>query len=421
MESVEGAATVESECRYDVYLNFRGETRNGFTGYLYNALRQKRFRTFMNNDGMQSGDQASPALLKAIEQSRISIVVFSPRYAFYTWCLEELVKIVECMNTKKQLVLPIFYRVAPFNVRKLKKHYGEAMAVHENKYGKDSDKVRKWKSALSQVAELPGLPVNGPGYEYNNIDKIVKNVTEWLPRYDIFLSFRGEDTRYSFTGFLNHALQREGFRTFMDDEGLEGGDQISSTLIKAIETSRLSIVVLSENYAYSSWCLDELVNILECMKAKNRLVWPIFYKVEPSTVRYQRKSFGEAMAAHGRKYGNDSDKVLKWKSALVEVANLKGWPLKADQYECELIENVVKTAIDNDNGNHLPIPSSSCSQEVIDNDNENHFSMSSPISSQKSIDYGNEDCFSITSPSSSQKTIDSEDYASISSPSSIVD
>ncbi|RHN57761.1 putative TIR domain-containing protein [Medicago truncatula] len=64
----------------------------------------------------------------------------------------------------------------------------------------------------------------------------------------VFLSFCGEDTRYSFTGFLYHALCREGFKIFMDDEGLEGGNQISQTLLKAIEKSRLSIVVLSENY-----------------------------------------------------------------------------------------------------------------------------------------------------------------------------
>jgi len=44
----------------------------------------------------------------------------------------------------------------------------------------------------------------------------------------------------------------------MDDEGLEGGNQISQTLLKAIEKSRLSIVVsldssfkgLSESWHY---------------------------------------------------------------------------------------------------------------------------------------------------------------------------
>jgi hypothetical protein len=71
----------------------------------------------------------------------------------------------------------------------------------------------------------------------------------------------------------------------MDDGGLHTGDQISPFLLNAIEASRLSIIVLSKHYAKSSWCLDELVKIMECMKLKNQLVWPIFYKVEPSNIR----------------------------------------------------------------------------------------------------------------------------------------
>nr|XP_029151528.1 TMV resistance protein N-like [Arachis hypogaea] len=157
--------------------------------------------------------------------------------------------------------------------------------------------------------------------------------------YDVFLSFRGEDTRYSFTdynklatrcysftGFLYDALLRKGVRVFMDDEELKGGDRIAQSLVNAIQQSRISIVVFSENYATSRWCLDELVEIVECMELKKRLlVWPIFYKVAPSDVRHQRKSYGEAMAAHEERFGNGSVKVQKWRSALSQVANLKGW------------------------------------------------------------------------------------------------
>ena len=111
----------------------------------------------------------------------------------------------------------------------------------------------------------------------------------------------------------------------MDDEALEGGDQISLSLNNSIEESRLSIIVFSENYAHSSWTLDELVNILECKKIKYHLVWPIYYKVEPSDVWHQRNSYGNAMAAHENWFGKDSEKVQKWRSALSEVANLEAW------------------------------------------------------------------------------------------------
>ena len=113
-----------------------------------------------------------------------------------------------------------------------------------------------------------------------------------------FLSFRGEDTRYTFTGYLYDALCRKGIKTFMENESLRIGETIGPQLLKAIKESKTSTIVFSENYAASTWCLDELVKILECNKGKNQLVFPIFYKVEPSDVRHQRNSYEQAMAAH---------------------------------------------------------------------------------------------------------------------------
>jgi len=153
-----------------------------------------------------------------------------------------------------------------------------------------------------------------------SLDSLRHSMAKW----QIFLSFRGEDTRYSFTGYLYQALCQGEFKTFMDDGGLHTGDQISPTLLNAIEESRLSIIILSENYANSSWCLEELVKILECRKLKNQLVWPIFYKVKPSDIRHLEKSYGIDIAQHENNFGIDSERVQKWKSALSEVSNLSG-------------------------------------------------------------------------------------------------
>ncbi|MED6143789.1 hypothetical protein PIB30_009290 [Stylosanthes scabra] len=159
--------------------------------------------------------------------------------------------------------------------------------------------------------------------------------------YDVFLSFRGEDTRYSFTGFLYDALFRKGLRVFMDEEDLKGGDRIAQSLLNAIQQSRISLVVFSENYATSTWCLDELVKILECMELKGQIVLPIFYKVAPSDVRHQRKSYAEAMAAHEERFGNGSIQLHKWRSALFQAANLKGWSYQTG-YEFEFIHEIVR-------------------------------------------------------------------------------
>ncbi|KAL6176688.1 hypothetical protein ACLB2K_053321 [Fragaria x ananassa] len=105
-------------------------------------------------------------------------------------------------------------------------------------------------------------------------------------KHDVFLSFRGTDTRNNFTAQLYNHLTEKGIRAFMDDE-LCKGQEISQSLLTAIEGSRISVVVFSQNYASSKWCLEELVKILECKESRHQLVLPIFYKVEPAESRAQ--------------------------------------------------------------------------------------------------------------------------------------
>ncbi|GMP69260.1 hypothetical protein CsSME_00028586 [Camellia sinensis var. sinensis] len=146
--------------------------------------------------------------------------------------------------------------------------------------------------------------------------------------YDVFLSFRGKDTRDNFVSHLYTALAQKGIHTFKDDEKLERGKVISLELQRAIRESRFSIVVLSKNYASSRWCLDELVEALEC---SNTTVYPIFYHVDPKEVRWQRGSFGEGFAKLISKQGVlEMENVQRWRNALEQVANLSGWPYPSD-------------------------------------------------------------------------------------------
>ena len=104
--------------------------------------------------------------------------------------------------------------------------------------------------------------------------------------FEVFLSFRGEDTRASFTSHLYTALQNAGIVVFKDDESLPRGKQISPSLRLAIEESRISVVVFSKNYAESWWCLKELEKIMECHRIIGQVVIPVFYDVDPSKVRH---------------------------------------------------------------------------------------------------------------------------------------
>ncbi|KAK4577961.1 hypothetical protein RGQ29_028194 [Quercus rubra] len=160
--------------------------------------------------------------------------------------------------------------------------------------------------------------------------------------FDVFLNFRGEDTRHRFLRLLYDALVEKKISTFKDDKVLERGKPIPSELLKAIEESRFSVVIFSKNYATSSWCLDELTKIVECrQKMKGHAIFPVFFDVEPTEVRKQEGSFGEAFAKHEEAFKENLEKVEKWRDALKEVANISGWVIPKGQ-ESEYIEPIVE-------------------------------------------------------------------------------
>nr|AAQ93075.1 TIR-NBS-LRR type R protein 7 [Malus baccata] len=178
-----------------------------------------------------------------------------------------------------------------------------------------------------------------------------------LWNYDLFLSFRGEDTRNGFTGHLHAALKDRGYQAYMDQDDLNRGEEIKEELFRAIEGSRISIIVFSKRYADSSWCLDELVKIMECRSKLGRHVLPIFYHVDPSHVRKQDGDLAEAFLKHeegigegtdGKKREAKQERVKQWKKALTEAANLSGHDLRitdngreANLCPREIVDNII--------------------------------------------------------------------------------
>ncbi|CAH1436030.1 unnamed protein product [Lactuca virosa] len=143
--------------------------------------------------------------------------------------------------------------------------------------------------------------------------------------YDVFLSFRGEDTRNNFVDHLYSALIQKGIHAFRDDKALDKGKRISPELLKAIEESRFVVVVFSKNYAHSTWCLDELVKIMECQDRVGQKVFPVLYHVDPSHVRGQKGDFDIAFQGHEKKFRGELNKVNNWRKALVAASDLSGW------------------------------------------------------------------------------------------------
>ncbi|OWM68473.1 hypothetical protein CDL15_Pgr024613 [Punica granatum] len=76
--------------------------------------------------------------------------------------------------------------------------------------------------------------------------------------YEVFLSFRGPDTRKVFADFLYLSLKDAGVDAFRDSDELHVGEDIGPELLDRIERSKISIPIFSENYASSKWCLREI-------------------------------------------------------------------------------------------------------------------------------------------------------------------
>ncbi|KAL3740325.1 hypothetical protein ACJRO7_021578 [Eucalyptus globulus] len=146
--------------------------------------------------------------------------------------------------------------------------------------------------------------------------------------YEVFLSFRGPDTRHGFSDHLYNGLLNAGIDVFKDDDELCQGESIRPKLMAAIMNSHILIPILSVTYGTSSWCLDELVQIMECKNNNGQIVLPIFYKVKPADLRHQIGSFGDAFHKRERRLQErtfDPMILEKWKKALDEVSTLKGY------------------------------------------------------------------------------------------------
>ncbi|XP_013617650.1 PREDICTED: protein PHLOEM PROTEIN 2-LIKE A8-like [Brassica oleracea var. oleracea] len=126
-----------------------------------------------------------------------------------------------------------------------------------------------------------------------------------ITNHQVFVSFRGEELRCGFVSHLVEALQRHGINVFIDK--LESVGQDLSNLFARIEESTIALVIFSRRYTESRWCLDELVI-------------PIFFKVEPVTVKQLRGAFGDKFRDREWEYRCDKPRTGSWKEALASVS-----------------------------------------------------------------------------------------------------
>lgn len=142
--------------------------------------------------------------------------------------------------------------------------------------------------------------------------------------YDVFLSFRGYDTRHTITNYLYEALRRQGIVVFRDDDELERGKTISYSLITAIKESRSTIVLLSQNYANSKWCLRELAKIVDCKNTSAQIVWVVFFKINSSDLFSPTGVYERFFIEYEENFNKKLEEVQGWRVAMRELEGLFG-------------------------------------------------------------------------------------------------
>lgn len=157
--------------------------------------------------------------------------------------------------------------------------------------------------------------------------------------YDVFISYKRDDTRNP-VSHLRGALQQRGIRTVVDST-LDEGEEIWPAIEKAIELSYIAVVVVSQNYHSSPWCLNELVKILECREKGGLIVLPIFWGIDARELRELSSPFVEniGQGEEGFKQENPHQ-IQTWRKALRAVGGIIGFPVNAglDKTEAEVIK-----------------------------------------------------------------------------------
>ncbi|XP_013699984.1 disease resistance protein TAO1-like [Brassica napus] len=161
---------------------------------------------------------------------------------------------------------------------------------------------------------------------------------------DVFLSFRGQDVRRSLVSHLYRELSQNGIRSFLEEEEEEKEKhrerQVSPSLLRAISESKLAVVVLSEYYASSRWCLDELDKIMGHAGKKLMAAVPVFYEVDYCDVRYQRGRFGEEFERHGQE--ENPETLQRWRDALINLTSQTGFSSHDSEDDSKLVREITR-------------------------------------------------------------------------------
>ena len=112
-----------------------------------------------------------------------------------------------------------------------------------------------------------------------------------------------------------------GLRAFLDCKSIDMGEDSWDCIEHAIKGSPIAVVVFSESFADSVWCLRELHAMLHMSCVT---VLPVFYNVQPWEVRFPEK--GQLKEGFEKLCGRYPKAVIDgWREDLGHASKLMGW------------------------------------------------------------------------------------------------
>ena len=121
--------------------------------------------------------------------------------------------------------------------------------------------------------------------------------------------------------FLEKDLSAAGLRAFLDCKSIDMGEDSWECIEHAIKRSPVAVVVFSERFADSVWCLRELHAMLHMSSAT---VLPVFYNVQPWEVRFPEE--GRLKGGFEKLCERHPKEVIdEWREDLEHASKLMGW------------------------------------------------------------------------------------------------
>ncbi|KAI4340177.1 hypothetical protein MLD38_025040 [Melastoma candidum] len=129
---------------FNVFLVHRGpDSKEKEAALIYDYLRGSGYFPFLDVESLMPGKKIPDGIDEALCESKLAILIFSPRFGESQHCLDELVRLREMGKP----LLPIFSDIEPSELR-----------VAEYRMRRDTaEKVKEYENALDDARKVRGL------------------------------------------------------------------------------------------------------------------------------------------------------------------------------------------------------------------------------------------------------------------------